>query len=93
MIYLVTGCAGFIGCKVTELLLRDGHTVIGADDLNDAYDVRLKQWRLQQLEGRPGFQFHQLKKIYGEEIWSEETLIPHARGTHFLQGRNASGKV
>ena len=60
MIYFVTGCAGFIGCKVTELLLKDGHTVLGVDNFNDAYDVRMKQWRLQQLEGTPGFQFHQL---------------------------------
>lgn len=57
---LVTGCAGFIGWKVTEFLLADGHTVIGVDNLNEAYDVRLKQWRLQQLEGRPGFEFHYL---------------------------------
>ena len=58
--YLVTGCAGFIGAKVTEFLLHDGHVVVGIDNLNDAYDVSLKQWRLRQLEGRRGFQFHQL---------------------------------
>jgi nucleoside-diphosphate-sugar epimerase len=57
---LVTGCAGFIGWKVTEFLLADGHTVVGVDNLNDAYDPRLKQWRLAQLEGKPGFTFHRL---------------------------------
>ena len=57
---LVTGCAGFIGAKVTEFLLADGYTVIGVDNLNDAYDVRLKQWRLAQLQGKPGFEFHML---------------------------------
>jgi nucleoside-diphosphate-sugar epimerase len=57
---LVTGCAGFIGWKVTEFLLADGHTVVGVDNLNDAYDVRLKHWRLAQLEGKPGFEFHRL---------------------------------
>jgi len=57
---LVTGCAGFIGAKVTEFLLQDGRTVVGVDNLNDAYDVRLKHWRLAQLEGRPGFEFHRL---------------------------------
>ncbi|MBM4429422.1 MAG: SDR family NAD(P)-dependent oxidoreductase [Chloroflexi bacterium] len=57
---LVTGCAGFIGWKVCEFLLADGHTVVGVDNLNDAYDVRLKQWRLAQLEGKPGFDFHRL---------------------------------
>jgi len=57
---LVTGCAGFIGWKVCEFLLANGHTVIGVDNLNNAYDPRLKQWRLAQLEGRPGFEFHYL---------------------------------
>lgn len=58
--YLVTGCAGFIGAKVTEFLLADGHTVVGVDNLNDAYDVCMKQWRLAQLKGKPGFTFHRL---------------------------------
>ena len=56
--YLVTGAAGFIASKVCEFLLADGHEVVGIDDLNDAYDVRLKEWRLQQLQGKPDFQFH-----------------------------------
>ena len=59
-LYLVTGGAGFIGWKVSESLLADGHTVVVVDNLNDAYDVRLKHWRLAQLEGQPGFEFHQL---------------------------------
>jgi UDP-glucuronate 4-epimerase len=58
--YLVTGVAGFIASKVAELLLADGHTLVGVDNLNDAYDIRLKQWRLAQLDGRPGFEFHHL---------------------------------
>ena len=58
--YLVTGAAGFIGSKVCEFLLAEDHPVIGIDNLNDAYDVRLKQWRLGQLEGRPNFEFHRL---------------------------------
>jgi nucleoside-diphosphate-sugar epimerase len=57
---LVTGCAGFIGWKVSEVLLHQGYTVIGVDNLNDAYDPRLKRWRLAQLEGRPGFAFYRL---------------------------------
>ena len=56
--YLVTGSAGFIGSKVTELLLSQGHQVTGIDNINDAYDVRLKEWRLNQLQGKPGFEFH-----------------------------------
>jgi len=57
---LVTGCAGFIGWKVCELLLQEGRTVIGIDTLNEAYDARLKRWRLEQLEARPNFNFHRL---------------------------------
>jgi UDP-glucuronate 4-epimerase len=55
--YLVTGAAGFIAARVCELLLDDGHTVVGLDNLNDAYDVRLKTWRLEQMSARPGFRF------------------------------------
>jgi UDP-glucuronate 4-epimerase len=54
---LVTGAAGFIASRVVDLLLAAGHTVTGLDNLNDAYDVRLKDWRLQRLLGRPGFEF------------------------------------
>ena len=58
--YLVTGAAGFIGSKVAETLLADGHTVVGIDNLNDAYDVRLKHWRLDQIKDHPGFIFYRL---------------------------------
>ena len=57
--YLVTGAAGFIASRVVQLLLEDGHQVIGLDNLNDAYDVRLKNWRLDQLKGRPGWAFYE----------------------------------
>jgi nucleoside-diphosphate-sugar epimerase len=58
--YLVTGCAGFIASNVADSLLRAGHAVVGVDNLNDAYDPRLKQWRLAQLLGRDNFRFHQV---------------------------------
>lgn len=58
--YLVTGAAGFIASKVCDLLLQDGHSVVGLDNLNHAYDVRLKEWRLAQLSGRKRFQFEKL---------------------------------
>jgi len=57
---LVTGCAGFICSSVTELLLEDGHSVVGVDSLNNAYDVRLKRWRLESLEKAPNFEFYLL---------------------------------
>jgi UDP-glucuronate 4-epimerase len=58
--YLVTGCAGFIASNVADSLLRAGHAVVGVDSLNDAYDPRLKRWRLAQLQPRKNFRFHQL---------------------------------
>jgi UDP-glucuronate 4-epimerase len=58
--YLVTGCAGFIASGVADLLLQAGHEVVGVDNLNDAYDPRLKHWRLEQLRPREGFSFHQI---------------------------------
>ena len=59
MTYLVTGCAGFIGWKVSQLLIEQGHTVFGLDNLSNAYDVRLKQWRLSTLESEPTFTFRE----------------------------------
>ncbi len=57
---LVTGAAGFIGFHLTQRLLERGDEVHGVDNLNDYYDVRLKQSRLAQLEGRPRFTFQKL---------------------------------
>ncbi len=55
--YLVTGAAGFIGARTSELLLARGDTVIGIDNLNDAYDPRMKEYRLRKLEQLSGFTF------------------------------------
>lgn len=57
---LVTGAAGFIASKVAEFLLAAGHTVVGMDNLNEAYDIRLKHWRLARLRERSGFDFVEL---------------------------------
>jgi UDP-glucuronate 4-epimerase len=54
---LLTGVAGFIGYHVAEALLTRGEAVVGLDNLNAYYDVRLKQARLARLQGRPGFAF------------------------------------
>jgi len=66
--YLVTGAAGFIASRVSEQLLKDGHAVIGIDNLCDAYDVRLKHWRLERLVEQAGFTF------YRQDICDREGL-------------------
>jgi UDP-glucuronate 4-epimerase len=58
MTILLTGAAGFIGYHTAEALLARGDTVIGVDNLNAYYDVRLKDARLARLAGQPGFEFH-----------------------------------
>ncbi len=60
MRYLVTGAAGFIGSQVARLLLQSGEKVIGVDNLSEAYDPRLKNWRLDQLRGFANFSFYRL---------------------------------
>lgn len=57
---LVTGVAGFIGMKTAEFLLRDGEEVIGIDNLNNYYDIGLKQYRLNQLQAFPNFKFYKV---------------------------------
>ncbi len=52
---LITGCAGFIGMYVAERLLARGDQVVGIDNLNDYYDVSLKEARLARLRPHPGF--------------------------------------
>jgi UDP-glucuronate 4-epimerase len=57
---LVTGAAGFIGYHTAERLLARGDEVVGLDNLNDYYDVRLKHARLARLQERAGFSFHRV---------------------------------
>ena len=55
--YLVTGAAGFIARRLIEELTSRGDQVVGVDNLNDAYDVRIKHWRLNQLKQLERFTF------------------------------------
>ena len=57
---LITGAAGFIGNELSIKLLEQGHQVVGIDNLNDYYDVSLKQARLQRIADHPQFQFIQM---------------------------------
>jgi UDP-glucuronate 4-epimerase len=55
---LITGCSGFIGFHLSNRLLADGYTVTGFDNMNDYYEVALKQSRLRLLQEQPQFTFH-----------------------------------
>jgi len=57
MTILITGAAGFIGFHLTQALLKSGKQVLGIDNLNDYYDLQLKQDRLKQLELNESFHF------------------------------------
>lgn len=57
---IVTGAAGFIGSRLSEKLLARGDEVIGIDNLNDYYDVSLKEARLARLTPQPNFEFHRI---------------------------------
>ena len=69
--YLVTGVAGFIASKVCSQLLDQGDQVVGVDNLNDYYDIRLKKWRLQQLDNHQNTQNFYFEKL---DIENQESL-------------------
>ncbi len=75
--YLVTGVAGFIASRVAEMLLDAGHTVIGIDNLNNAYDPRLKTYRLGRLQGREGFTFQHM------DITDKDAVLALGENTAF----------
>lgn len=85
--YLVTGVAGFIGAYTSETLLQDGHTVIGIDNMNDAYDVRMKEYRLLRLQKMPGFTFHKIDISLKKEV---EALKREVRRHHSPGGAGGS---
>ncbi len=73
---LLTGCAGFIGWETARQLLESGRSVIGVDNLNDYYDVRLKDYRLDDLKKQKNFTFH---KTDIEDITSLDAIFGATR--------------
>lgn len=82
MAILVTGAAGFIGFHVAQALVARGEDVIGIDSLNDYYDVRLKEARLQQLVERKNFTFHKLNISHKGAVLS--LASGHPQITHIV---------
>lgn len=75
--YLVTGAAGFIGAHTAETLLAQGHAVTGIDNMNDAYDPRMKEYRLRKLVALPGFTF--VRADVAQKAILEEKRLRHTR--------------
>jgi UDP-glucuronate 4-epimerase len=69
--YLVTGAAGFIASQVCSQLLDQGEQVVGVDNLNDYNDVRLKEWRLDELTSHPNANNFRFVKL---DIENQESL-------------------
>src|SRR5260370_33172523 len=96
MTVLVTGAAGFIGYHTAAALLARGDDVVGIDNLNPYYDVRLKEARLARLTAQPGFSFHRLDiadRSAGEAVFGRPPpvtgvghLAAQARVRHSLVG-------
>ena len=80
--YLVTGTAGFIASVVSQKLLDSGAEVVGIDNMNHAYDVRMKEYRLDKLRENPKFEFLKLDV-------SDRSILDNDQ----LQGRDFSAVI
>ena len=88
---LVTGAAGFIGNHVAEAFLARGDRVVGLDNLNDYYDVSLKEARLARLEGNPGWSFVRaavedgaaLRKVFAEHQFDRVVHLAAQAGVRY----------
>lgn len=78
---LVTGAAGFIGYHVAERLIARGHDVVGVDNLNGYYDVRLKEARLARLEAHERFEF---SRVDVSDRAAMEALFQRQSPTHVV---------
>lgn len=80
MTTIVTGAAGFVGYHVTEALLARGEQVLGLDNLNTYYDVRLKQARLDRLQTQSGFRFERLDLSDKNAVFAAFETVPDTSG-------------
>src|SRR5687767_9651199 len=65
---LVTGAAGFIGFHLSKKLCNAGYNIVGIDNLNHYYDVRIKESRLSILKAQPGFTFEQIDLVDNKQL-------------------------
>ena len=95
---LVTGAAGFIGMTTTLRLLARGDQVVGLDNLNDYYEVSLKENRLEQLKGFAGFRFIKMdvadrpgmEKLFSDEKFDKVIHLAAQAGVRYsIQNPNA----
>jgi UDP-glucuronate 4-epimerase len=73
---LLTGVAGFIGARTCQFLLKNGVQVVGIDNMNDYYDLRLKEHRIGDLQKQEGFVW---SKVDIEDLGALETLFEQHR--------------
>lgn len=74
---ILTGAGGFIGYKTAQSILEKGHRIIGIDNVNDYYDIRLKNYRINVLNEYSNFSFykHDIEEINGlEQIFESERI-------------------
>jgi UDP-glucuronate 4-epimerase len=64
----ITGCAGFIGARTCQMALDSGYEVVGVDNLNDYYDIRIKRHRLDPLRADDGFHFVEMDIEDGDAL-------------------------